>query len=604
MFAPLTHLSGINKEYIRGELNIFELMNFEQLDGVIVDSVSLIENNDLTIKNRLQEKLERECTKPVVSLSLPLGDYPVVESNDAPIFREIVEHVLDVHHIQDICFLTGHKDYKISEERLQIFKEVMEERGLTVKPEQIVYGDFWYSSGTKLAERILSGEIPKPGAVICASDHMAIGLARKLSENGVNIPKDMIITGFEATQEAALNDISITSFESNAEKAAADAVDIIRAQIDPDEKVIPFAVKKSHICAGRSCGCELDFYQTAKAFKDSFYCIFRDYELDDSRNNIDIGQLMEGYTAEVLAESETPAECMKNICWNTYFLRPFSQYFLCLKEDWLDMDSVMVSGYPKKMRIVIYNTPNPKIGYYGLDNGEVFDTKLMLPHMLAEEVPSVFYFSAVHFKDKMLGYSVLQRTLKEPKKINLVYRNWLRNINNSLEMIQAKNRLLQLSISDQMTGAYNRRGMYVMLDKMLKEAKEGDSLFAAVVDMDGLKYVNDTFGHSEGDFGIKLIHKAITSITGMDEICVRAGGDEFYILGVGKYDEAELKQREKDFHSYLEQKSKTINKPYVVTASIGMAVAPIGGDFNADSVINKADVRMYKSKVERKKQRV
>ena len=251
VFAPLTHLSGINKEYIKGELNIFELMNFEQLDGVIVDSVSLIENNDLTIKDNLQAKLERECTKPVVTLGLPMGNYPMVETDDAPIFREIVEHVLDVHKITDIIFLTGHKDYRISEERLQIFKDVMAERGLTVKPEQIVYGDFWYSSGTTLAERILSGEVPMPKAVICASDHMAIGLVRKLSENGVNVPKDMIVTGFEATQEAALNDISITSFESNAEKAAADAVDIIRAQIDPDEKVIPFEMKKSHICAGR-----------------------------------------------------------------------------------------------------------------------------------------------------------------------------------------------------------------------------------------------------------------------------------------------------------------------------------------------------------------
>ena len=171
-------------------------------------------------------------------------------------------------------------------------------------------------------------------------------------------------------------------------------------------------------------------------------------------------------------------------------------------------------------------------------------------------------------------------------------------------MIQAKNRLLQLSICDQMTGAYNRRGMDVMLNKMMKEVKEGDSFFAAVIDMDGLKYVNDTFGHSEGDFGIKLIHKAITSITGMDEICVRAGGDEFYVLGVGKYDEAQLKQREMDFNSYLERKSKEINKPYIITASIGTAMAPIGGDFSVDNVINKADVRMYKSKVERKKQRV
>lgn len=162
---------------------------------------------------------------------------------------------------------------------------------------------------------------------------------------------------------------------------------------------------------------------------------------------------------------------------------------------------------------------------------------------------------------------------------------------------------MQLSISDEMTGAYNRRGMDIHLKRMLAEAKEGDSLLVAVVDMDGLKYVNDTFGHGEGDYGIKQVHKALLMCAYPEEICVRAGGDEFYLFGVGKYTEDDMEKHIKDFQEYLCKVNETSGKPYLVGASIGMELAVINEQMKVDSVINAADVKMYASKVERKQQR-
>jgi diguanylate cyclase (GGDEF)-like protein len=80
-----------------------------------------------------------------------------------------------------------------------------------------------------------------------------------------------------------------------------------------------------------------------------------------------------------------------------------------------------------------------------------------------------------------------------------------------------------------MTGAYNRRGMELLLDEMLIKASATDSVLAFVIDMDRLKYINDTFGHEEGDYGINAVCDAARSITENGEICVRAGGDEFYV---------------------------------------------------------------------------
>ncbi len=603
VFSPMSHLSSGYTVYTKGEVNIFELINFDLIDGLIVDTISLIEDQDESIRDALCKKLEKECSKPVVSLNLPLGDYPVVQSDDGIVFREIMEHVVDVHHKSKICIMTGHKDYPISEERLEVCLDFLKERGIEIPEEWIIYGDFWYTSGIATAEKIVKGEISRPEAVVCTSDHMAIGLVNYLSEHGIRIPEDILVTGFEASQEAALNMVSVTSFESNEIKIAADAMDLLYGMIEPNGKKCPIDMrKKKFIHHGMSCGCEPDFIHSAQAFKDSFYFINRDFTDPDAN---DIGRLMEGYVAEIFSEAETPRECIQHIYLNTYYLKPYTKYYLCLKEDWLNPENVITKGYPERMKMVIHNTPEPYSGFYADEDAISFETKLMLPQMHEDsEEPSVYYFSPVHFRDIMLGYSVLQRSLTEKMKMNVVYRTWLRNVNVSLEMIRAKNKLMQLSIVDEMTGAYNRRGMDVRLAQLLENAGEGDSLFVAVVDMDGLKYINDNFGHTEGDFGIKQVYNALLMSAREGEICVRAGGDEFYLFGVGKYTQADLDKQKDDFQSYLAKINDTGSKPYLIGASIGMELAPIDDSLMVDKVINAADVKMYTSKVERKKQRV
>lgn len=604
VFAPMYHLSGEYRDYVQAETNIFELINYDLLDGVIVDSISLNENNDASLRMWLLKELREKCQKPIVTLNMELGDCIKVDSCDADIFDEIVEHVVVEHGVKDICFLSGYEDSPIAQERMNAFVTAMKKRGLTVREEWLIYGNFWYTCGTRLAEQFLSGEIPMPEAVICASDHMAIGLANQLLKQGIRVPEDIIITGFEATQEAALNSVSITSFESNEAQTAADAVDVLRSLLEPDRELMPInKAQRKHIHAGMSCGCAPDFIHSARAFKDSFYYIYRDYEQQD--DNIDIGQLMEGYVSEVFTESKTPQECLQHIYLNTFYMQPYSKYYLCLKEDWLNPDNVIIHGYPEKMRIVVHTTPILDTGFYEMEKGITFDTQQMLPQMLeGEDEPSVYYFSPVHFRDKMLGYSVLVRKLTEEKKINLVYRNWLRHVNTALEMIQTKNKLMMLSVSDEMTGAYNRRGMEIHVKRLLKEASETDKLLVAVVDMDGLKYINDTFGHSEGDYGIKQVHKAMLMSAEPEEICVRAGGDEFYLFGVGRYTEADIEKHKEGFAAYLNKVNETSGKPYSISASIGMEIAPISAGLNVEEVIHAADVKMYADKVARKKQRL
>ena len=184
-----------------------------------------------------------------------------------------------------------------------------------------------------------------------------------------------------------------------------------------------------------------------------------------------------------------------------------------------------------------------------------------------------------------------------------VLRNWLRNANNALEMSRVQNKLVQLSINDNMTGLHNRRGMDTKLQEIRDYAKLGDMCFACVIDMDGLKPINDNYGHIEGDNAIIAVADIIIDSLRLNEVGVRAGGDEFYIIGVGNYTDSDVARRLKRFLESIEEYNNTSNKPYKISASIGACICPYSEDIRIEDAIKTADENMYNFKVQRKKQR-
>ena len=288
-------------------------------------------------------------------------------------------------------------------------------------------------------------------------------------------------------------------------------------------------------------------------------------------------------------------ECFRNIYNYAELLRPFRNFYLCLKANWQDTDDILYEGYPETMQVRAACSMEGGSSFFEREKAVTFRTEEMLPGL--EDTggkPSVFYFSPVHFDGVLLGYAVLQRELRTQPLINVVYRNWIRYLNNALEMSRIRERLQSISVQDEMTGAYNRRGMYAMYRSMVSGAAEDDALFVCVADMDGLKYVNDTFGHSEGDFGIRTVCNALLSIAKSNEICVRSGGDEFFLIGIGKYRKEDEARRALEFSEAIEKASEHAAKPYTISASIGCAVFADCRKTSLDNALSEADERMYR----------
>ena len=597
------HLHSPRQRYLLGEINIYSLLNPDEVDGIILDTAALCGDNNGLIFREITDPIFTFCKKPIVSIEMPWEHYHVISNENEEILRETVRHVVNVHGKRNLCFLTGQETEPISHSRLNVFLDEARQLGIVVPDKYIIFGDFWYTSGEWLADRFLSGELPLPEAVICASDHMALGLIERLTENGVHIPDDLIVMGFEACPEALCNDIPLSSFEANDVRTAASAVNYLRSVIEPNEPVYRDNLPTMNLFhPGKSCGCNSDYLSSAHAFKSALY-LPHNYS-EGYMRNVSIGFLMESYISEDLTAAKTPDECLFTVLANAYLVNPFRNLYLCLAPNWLNMRDDTSAGYPDRMKIVMRCSDNNDYSFAS-EEGEAFDTCRMLPYLHEDfDEPTVFYFSPMHFNEHMLGYAVLQRSLNDEVNLNLVYKNWLRFVNNALEMTRAKDKLLHMSTRDEMTGTYNRRGLFIRLEEMLKNRQPDAKFFAAVIDLDGLKRINDTYGHNEGDFAICTVAAGVTAVTRHNEICVRAGGDEFYIIGVGQYGETAPEDRSNRFNKWMEQSSVSSRKPYPITASIGCILFPITDSFNVDEAIHRADEIMYACKVKRKLHRI
>ena len=175
--------------------------------------------------------------------------------------------------------------------------------------------------------------------------------------------------------------------------------------------------------------------------------------------------------------------------------------------------------------------------------------------------------------------------------------NVVRQKNQQLE--ESLQRVEEVAATDPLTGLYNRRHFGRMLEQLFAEAHRYDSDLACVmIDLDGYKVLNDTFGHQTGDQLLVLAAKAITSNLRKMDVAARYGGDEFVLLlpKAATHEAATVVSRVRD--DFFQSSSALLRRPQGVTMSIGVAGLRGNTIFSTDQLIARADSALYRSKAE------
>lgn len=188
--------------------------------------------------------------------------------------------------------------------------------------------------------------------------------------------------------------------------------------------------------------------------------------------------------------------------------------------------------------------------------------------------------------------------IRDPQGRKIGFRGLLRDITQQKEAEEA---LKALSLVDDLTGLYNRRGFLALAEQVLKSAaRMQKKAFLLFADLDDLKIINDTYGHLEGDKALVEVAKILRENFREPDILARIGGDEFVVLAMegeeGAGPEIFLDRLRRGLEAYREGQSS----PYVLSLSMGVVCCPPGRTQSMARLLEEADRAMYRDKQAKK----
>ncbi len=178
-----------------------------------------------------------------------------------------------------------------------------------------------------------------------------------------------------------------------------------------------------------------------------------------------------------------------------------------------------------------------------------------------------------------------------------------RAVRYAIERHRMREELRSLSLVDELTGLYNRRGFLVLAEQQQKigrRTRRGFLLF--FLDLDGLKQINDQYGHKEGDHALVKASEVLKEAFRGSDIIARLGGDEFAVLAV-EADTGAAQRPLLELEHELKELKLRKDLPYPISFSIGVARSNPNNDESIEELLTQADAFMYEEKRNKRRAR-
>ncbi|WP_430298191.1 LacI family DNA-binding transcriptional regulator [Sinomonas sp. B1-1] len=137
---------------------------------------------------------------PLVVVGGPVPGCPNVGIDDYLAARSITEHLIDLGH-RHIALLHGQDDsdlnFSVPKIRVEGFHDAVQAAGLELHPDASLFGNFTVQSGVEAMRRFMDLPEPRPTAIVCASDEMALGVLFEAARQGVRVPQDLSVVGID-----------------------------------------------------------------------------------------------------------------------------------------------------------------------------------------------------------------------------------------------------------------------------------------------------------------------------------------------------------------------------------------------------------------------
>lgn len=209
-----------------------------------------------------------------------------------------------------------------------------------------------------------------------------------------------------------------------------------------------------------------------------------------------------------------------------------------------------------------------------------------------------------HKNGHLLDVSLMSAPIimkKERIGIYEVYRDIRKRKEQEKQLKESLEKIRELSLTDEMTACYNRRGFMILADEQVKIAERNHNhMLLLFLDLDGLKWINDNLGHELGDQAIKDTADLLHYTFRKPDIIARIGGDEFIVLIIDAESDHIEKISERLMKNMTTMREKR-KHTYYFDASFGFEEYDPDQSVTVEELIKRADYRMYENKRSKKK---
>ncbi|MBQ8298172.1 MAG: substrate-binding domain-containing protein [Ruminococcus sp.] len=458
---------------IIGHRNIYQLPLQAELNGILFYAPRFL---DSACRDRIYDSLEK-LSVPCLVIGEKTQRFPYITASQTESMFQMTKHLIEEHHCRKIYCLSGFPNEANSMERVQGFYKAMTEASLTADESMIFYGDFWIEKPRQLGMDIASGKIPKPDAVVCASDQMAVALCEALTENGIIVPEDIAVTGYDGCWNSFLSNPKITTICGRDKQLGFMA--ICRLYEMMTGKACKQPVSQQYIRYGTSCGCSPRLRDSDRNIE-SYICstITRSYEQK---------MFMPSNFISSITESADMQELVNNIYRFSYLLKPVRQYAICLCEDWhFDFENAAVfrkEGFSERMLLALERNAED-----APETNQPFLCKDLVPDLNIPHEPQLKVFTSLHHGSQIFGYIALTYNNAQNICFDEHFMNWCNAAANGFNTLQkilyrehVRQQIEALSVLDHATGFYNKRGLLERLSDFSSGYTQHDQNYLCIL---------------------------------------------------------------------------------------------------------------------------
>lgn len=603
--------SDFSPEHNYGEYNIYRLPDYSDFDGILLDINSVFngESNDYSALG-IQHVVQAAAAsgKPVISMAnhIPGFHYVGIDNHDA--MMSVIRHLHQNHGLTDFWFAMGPSDNYENQVRLEGLMDYCVSHGLPCGDDRVYAESFIIECGIHAFTTLLArhgGHLPQ--AVICANDHIAMGICHAARAAGFSVPDDFRVTGFDNTDNGASFSPAITSIDQEC-WAMGDACVHTLQRIWSGESVPEIITTPTRLVLRQSTERAAVAMEPVQKMTDY---------IGNSSSSTDFN-----YKLSAMQYQLPACKTIEEIC------KAFIKCISVLNCDGLDLvldsrlfdqdrmlsfrdhtgqlrditSGLSVEDYPDTLELVFQweNGAEAVFPRTGIGN--------KLSSLALKGKCANYLFAPLHFMEHTVGYLCVRNCLdlmriKGVSSIVSTLTMALRTYFSAQSLSYINHVLSGVSMKDGLTELYNRLGYHELAYPLYREAAgQGQKISILFLDMDRLKHINDVYGHGAGDLAIQCVATAIRENVTADSIPVRYGGDEFLVVVPGADEQAAV-----DLLGAIEAAIPSIaaiqglhETPGV---SSGYVIADPGSGKSLDEYVHEADERMYKQKKAKRAQR-